>query len=262
MFLDIKPFKPFCLADQTPVFQTPRVLWTFMWTTTVTWMLLTYLSAWSTTSPKLHRGAEATSSALHHYRWSVVTFLFHMFLVESVNSIQVNWVESAFIKLILLCFFSYPLIRSWRWERKALNVWCPSWSVWWSGVKTSTSTPTPRPASVRHQRRVHVIYQYRARQLLDLDWIRDKDKKSNELNFLYVPGLHTDQTFSRWQNSWLSSSLLNHQKVLAAHRSMWFCSTGGSINLTNTDGALYQDALQLEVSFKMHRVTLFSSQRK
>lgn len=40
------------------------------------------------------------------------------------------------------------VLRSWPWERKALNVSCPSWNAWWSGVKTNTSTLTLRPASV------------------------------------------------------------------------------------------------------------------
>lgn len=130
---------PFCLNSITRQLvlhpclvacpQMPRVWWTSTSITTVIWTPPTYSSAWSTTSLRSRRVAPAMSSAQRPCRWTsfcVVRFCVRMWL------------------------FMMPcgVLRNWPWERKALNVWCPSWNAWSSGVKTNTSTLTLRPASV------------------------------------------------------------------------------------------------------------------
>ena len=129
--------------------QMPRVWWTSMWTTTVTWMLLTYSSVLSTTSRKLHKVAGATSLAQQHCRLFPPTF----------SNVLFMW---HYEYLLDIGIFLVTIFRSWPWERKVLNVSCPSWNVWWSGVKTNTSTPTLRRASVRHKCNMNVIYQHQS----------------------------------------------------------------------------------------------------
>lgn len=129
---------PICLS------QMPRVWWTSTLTMIVTWMLLTYLSGWSMTSQKSHRDAEATSLAQHPCRWDLFIPFFPSVLLCCLFKILFKMFYGSEMTLFA------PLSRSWHWERKVLNVSCPSWNVWWNGVKTSMWTPTLRPAWVRH----------------------------------------------------------------------------------------------------------------